>query len=117
MPLSQSDGRGLGVMANARFFRELTASSDPFPFLPKDEVRRLQRPALIVRGANTDELHKLVTEELGRLLPNARRVTLPNAQSRALLDCGGHRRRDTQSGALRRSPRAFGKTYKCFTLV
>jgi pimeloyl-ACP methyl ester carboxylesterase len=79
------------VMENARFFKALTASSDPFPFLPKDEVRRLQKLVLIIRGADTDELHKLVTEELGRLLSNARRVTIPNA---------GH-------GSPRQNPTAF----------
>ena len=67
------------VMENARFFKALTASSNPFPSLPKDEVRRLRMPLLIVRGAATDELHTLVTEELGRLRPEARLVIIPEA--------------------------------------
>jgi hypothetical protein len=54
-------------MANARFFKAITSSSDPFPNLSKDAVRRLQMPVLIVRGAATDELHRMVTEELARL--------------------------------------------------
>jgi pimeloyl-ACP methyl ester carboxylesterase len=67
------------VMENARFFKALTLSSDPFPNLPKDAVRRLPLPVLIVRGADTDELHRLVTEELGRVLPDARRAIIPHA--------------------------------------
>lgn len=57
----------------------MTSSSDPFPNLPKDQVRRLRMPILIVRGADTDELHLLVTEELGRVVPNAEGVTIPQA--------------------------------------
>lgn len=67
------------VMDNAPFFKALTASSDPFPNLSKDQVRRLRMPVLIVNGADTDELHTLVTEELGRLLPHARRAIIPQA--------------------------------------
>jgi pimeloyl-ACP methyl ester carboxylesterase len=36
-------------------------------------------PVLIVMGAETDELHKMVTEEVGRVLPQAQRVTIPSA--------------------------------------
>jgi len=86
-----SPERRAAVMHNARFFKALTSSSDPFPNLPKAAVRRLHMPILIVRGENTDELHKLDTEELGRLLPNARRVTIPHA---------GH-------GSPRQNPDAF----------
>lgn len=79
------------VMENARFFKMLTASSDPFPDLPKERVRALRMPVLIVRGADTDELHRLDTEELARLLPRAARVTIPQA---------GH-------GSPRQNPPAF----------
>jgi pimeloyl-ACP methyl ester carboxylesterase len=65
------------IVSNARFFQALTASSDPFPNLSRDEVSRLGMPVLIVKGAETDELHRMVTEEVGRVLPNAQRVTIP----------------------------------------
>ncbi len=71
--------RRVAVLQNARFFKAVTSSSDPFPNLPKDQVRRLRMPILIVRGADTDELHRLVTEEVGRVVPNAERVTIPQA--------------------------------------
>jgi pimeloyl-ACP methyl ester carboxylesterase len=83
--------RRAAVLQNARFFKALTSSSDPFPNLPKDAVRRLKMPVLIVRGADTDELHRRDTEELGRLLPDADRVTIPQA---------GH-------GSPRQNPRVF----------
>jgi pimeloyl-ACP methyl ester carboxylesterase len=71
--------RRAAVLQNAGFFKAVTSSSDPFPNLPKDRVRLLRMPILIVRGADTDELHRLVTEELGRVVPNAIRVTIPQA--------------------------------------
>ncbi len=81
------------VMQNSRFFKALTLSADPFPDLPKEKVRRLRVPALIVAGENTIERHTLVNEELARLLPDAERVVIPRA---------GH-------GAARENPQAFNE--------
>ncbi|HEX7180193.1 MAG TPA: alpha/beta hydrolase [Thermoanaerobaculia bacterium] len=83
--------RRTSILQNARFFKAITSSSDPFPNLPKDAIRGLRMPVLIVRGADTDELHRMVTEELGRLLPKADRLTVPRA---------GH-------GSPRQNPRVF----------
>lgn len=71
--------RRASILQNARFFKAITSSSDPFPNLSKDAVRGLRMPVLIVRGADTDELHRMVVEELGRLLPKADRLTVPRA--------------------------------------
>jgi pimeloyl-ACP methyl ester carboxylesterase len=90
--------RRAAVLQNAGFFRALTASSDPFPNLSKDVVRLLRVPVLIVRGAETDELHRLVTEELGRVLPRAERTIIPNA---------GH-------GSQRQNPEAFNRAVSAF---
>ena len=79
------------VMANARFFQAVTASADAYPNLPKDQVRRLQMPVLVIQGANTDALHAMVAEEVARVFPNAGRATIPNA---------GH-------GSPRQNPDAF----------
>ena len=81
------------AMQNARFFKAATASSDPFPDLPKEKVRRLRVPVLIVTGEHTISLHKFVNDELARLLPGAGRVTIPGA---------GH-------GSARENPRAFNE--------
>ncbi len=83
--------RRASIMQNARFFKVLTLSSDPFPNLSKNAVRRLTMPILIVRGEHTDELHWIIVQELGRLVPRAHRLTIPQA---------GH-------GSPRQNPKAF----------
>lgn len=83
--------RRLSVMQNARFFKATVASSDPFPNLPKEKARRLNIPTLVIRGANTDELHRLVSEEVSRVVPHAALVVIPEA---------GH-------GSPRQNPAAF----------
>lgn len=64
------------VLADARFYQALTASSDPYPDLSRSQAGALTMPILLVRGEDTDPLHKLVTEEVGRVLADARRVTV-----------------------------------------
>ena len=86
------------IMRNSRFFKAVTLSSNPFPNLPKNRVKRLQFPTLIVTGENTTTIHKLVNEELGRLLPHAERATIPNA---------GH-------GSPRENPAAFTEVTLAF---
>jgi pimeloyl-ACP methyl ester carboxylesterase len=86
MLIDSSDGPGAfnklppenrtAILANARFLQALTSSSDPYPNLSRSDVSRLAMPILIVKGAETDELHKVVTEEVGRVLPQAQRVTI-----------------------------------------
>ena len=71
--------RRIAVLQNALFFKATAASSDSFPYLSKERVRRLRMPILIVRGDSTDELHRLVTEELGRVAPDAERAIVPEA--------------------------------------
>ena len=67
------------AMQSAQFFRNSTFSTDPFPNLSKKKVSRLKMPILIITGANTLDLHKFVNDELARLLPHAKRVTIANA--------------------------------------
>lgn len=67
------------VMQNARFFKAVTASSDPFPNLSKEKAGRLSMPVLIIRGANTKELDILVSEEVTRIIPNAEKAIIPQA--------------------------------------
>jgi pimeloyl-ACP methyl ester carboxylesterase len=71
--------RRAAIMRNSRFFEAITASSEPYPSLPKDAIARLAMPVLIIHGAETDELHKFVTDELARVLPKAQRVVIPEA--------------------------------------
>src|SRR5207237_6340240 len=71
--------RVAAVMQNSRFFKANTLSSDRFKNLSKDKVKRLRIPILIVTGENTIRIHKLVNEELARLLPNPERPIIPPA--------------------------------------
>ena len=66
-------------MRNAPAMAALTGSSDPFDMLPRAQLKGLRVPALIITGENTLKLHRLVNEELIRLLPEAQHVTIPNA--------------------------------------
>jgi non-heme chloroperoxidase len=81
------------VMQNSRFFRAITLSSDPYPNLPKDKVAQLSIPILIVTGENTIRIHKLVNEEIARLLPKSEKAIIPKA---------GH-------GSARENPQAFNE--------
>jgi pimeloyl-ACP methyl ester carboxylesterase len=81
------------AMQNSRFFKANTLSSDPFPNLSKDKVKRLRIPTLIITGENTIKIHKLVNEELARLLPKAEQAVIPKA---------GH-------GSPRENPQAFNE--------
>jgi len=67
------------IKENARAMEALALSSNPFPYLPKNKVKMLRTPTIIMTGANTVALHKAVDEELGRLLPNTKAITVPNA--------------------------------------
>lgn len=79
------------VMQNAGFFKAITASSDPFPNLSREKVKKLYMPVLLIRGEHTKELDKLVYEELAGTIPNVQRKIIPNA---------GH-------GSPRQNPAAF----------
>ncbi len=79
------------AIQNARFFKMATAAADPFPALSKKKVANIKMPILIIEGAHTIELHQFDNNELARLLPKARRVTIPDA---------GH-------GSARENPAAF----------
>jgi non-heme chloroperoxidase len=85
-------------MGNSRFFKAATASADPFPALPREKVRRLKMPILIVRGEDTIEIHKLVNAELEKVLPAAVRAIIPKA---------GH-------GSPRENPAAFNEAIRRF---
>jgi pimeloyl-ACP methyl ester carboxylesterase len=81
------------ILQNARAMKALAVSSNPYPNLSKDEVSKLHIPVLIVTGENTIEIHKLVNEELARVLPKAERALIPKA---------GH-------GSARENPDAFNE--------
>jgi pimeloyl-ACP methyl ester carboxylesterase len=67
------------IMQNSLAIKALVLSDEPFPNISKEKIRRLKIPVLIVTGENTVKIHKLVNQELSRLLPNAEKVEIPNA--------------------------------------
>jgi len=67
------------IMTNARFFKVLTASSDPFPDVPQSKLKQLRVPTLIITGETTTTIHRLVTAKLAQLIPNAKSITIPHA--------------------------------------
>jgi pimeloyl-ACP methyl ester carboxylesterase len=71
--------RAAVVMRNAPAMKALLLSSDPFPNLSKDRARRLKIPTLVVTSEHAIKIHRLVDEEIVRVLPLAEAVTIPNA--------------------------------------
>lgn len=67
------------LMQNAPAMEALALSSDPFPNLPKEQAKKLKMPVLIITGEKTIKIHKMVNEEIARLIPGAEKVTIPNA--------------------------------------
>jgi pimeloyl-ACP methyl ester carboxylesterase len=67
------------MMDNARAMEALALSMNPFPYLPKNKVKKIRIPTLIMTGANTIAVHAAVDAELARLMPNATAITVPNS--------------------------------------
>lgn len=88
----------LGVMQNAGFFKAITASNDPYPEVSAKTLAQLRIPTLIITGERTIELHRLVDQELARLMPNVQEATIPGA---------GH-------GSPRENPQAFNEALLAF---
>ena len=82
------------IMQNALAIKAINASSDPFPKISKKKLRRLQIPALIISTENPIKIHKLVNQELVRLIPNAKEQIIPNS---------GH-------AVARENPRVYNET-------
>ena len=65
---------------NPLSMKSLALSSDPFPNISGEELKRLKMPVLILTGENTVRIHELVNRELARLLPNAKEVMVPKSR-------------------------------------
>jgi non-heme chloroperoxidase len=89
------------MMQNALAIKALNLSSDPFPEISKSKLRGLKIPTLIITGENTVSIHKLVNQELSRLLPSAKEVVISKA---------GH-------GTPRENPQAFNEAVLKFLMV
>jgi pimeloyl-ACP methyl ester carboxylesterase len=66
-------------LQNALSMKSLTLSANPFPNVTSEELKRLKMPVLILTGENTARIYKLVNQELARVLPDAKVVTIPKS--------------------------------------
>jgi pimeloyl-ACP methyl ester carboxylesterase len=64
------------VMRNAAAMHALTRSHDPFPEFDRSAVAGLRMPTLLLQGECTSALHRQVMNELGSVMPDARRVEI-----------------------------------------
>jgi pimeloyl-ACP methyl ester carboxylesterase len=67
------------LMSDIREWKALTTSRDPFPALDRNTVRSLTIPTLLIMGEKTLTPLRMITEELGRVMPGAERITIPGA--------------------------------------
>jgi pimeloyl-ACP methyl ester carboxylesterase len=72
---------------NLREWRALALSPDPFPEIDRDRVRALDVPTLLISASkNAEGFNGFVDGELERLLPDVRRVIVPDASHEMFLD-------------------------------
>jgi non-heme chloroperoxidase len=64
---------------NLREWEALTTSRDAFPMLAKRRVAQLLMPTLLLTGDQTLPIHRLLNDEIARVLPQAQRIRLPEA--------------------------------------
>ena len=81
-----TESRRRRVLEGARDWEAQTTSSDSFTELPREAVRALRVPSLLLSGSATTPGHRIVDEELARLLPEARRVVMEGATHDVWLD-------------------------------
>lgn len=67
------------VEANLREWQALSTSTDAFPNLRREEMAGIRAPTLLLGGAQTLTLHKLLDAQYAVLLPHCTRVIIPNA--------------------------------------
>lgn len=70
------------TLKNAHEWDVMVAKGELFPDINPDEVKRIKAPTLLLSGSRTFEFLRLIDEELGRLIPNSRRVVLEGATHR-----------------------------------
>lgn len=67
------------TLKNAHEWDVMLTEGELFPDLKPEQVKRIKAPALLLSGDKTFEFLKLIDEELGRLLPDNRRIVLAGA--------------------------------------
>jgi pimeloyl-ACP methyl ester carboxylesterase len=98
-PGSANTAAGLAArLENARAMQLLLNCSDPFPQIDEGQVRRFDRPTLLLAGATTQAIHDTIFRALCDVMTQAEQVRIPAC---------GH-------GAHRDNPQAFNGTALAF---
>ena len=74
------------ILQGARDWEAQATSSDSFSTLTRESVAALRMPVLLLSGGRTTVPHRIVDDELARILPGARRVIAPEASHDVWLD-------------------------------
>jgi non-heme chloroperoxidase len=75
------------MLQNTREWRALATSSDAFPTIDFPEIQNLKIPTLLLSGAlNAGNFHDIIDIQLAKLLPNCKRVIIPNATHEMFVD-------------------------------
>ena len=77
------------MLQNAPALKAINLSSEPFPAISKESLRKLKIPTLMIKSERADRLHSAVTDELARLIPMAKSVVVPNSGHNAPRDNPG----------------------------
>lgn len=75
---------------NAQEWQALAVSDDAFPMIDYQKVRNLNLPVLLISGSKSKgNMNDLIDGHLSQLLPNSRRITVPNAGHEMFMDNPG----------------------------
>jgi non-heme chloroperoxidase len=65
------------IRANLKEWKVLLRSTNTFPPVTREEVRKIEEPVLMLSGGNSYAIGKLLDPEIEKQLPNVRRVVIP----------------------------------------
>lgn len=77
-PLNQGEAMRRRLQ-NLRAMKMLALSSDEFPLLPAEQLAALPMPVLLVSGAQTPPVHRVIFDNLSAALPQVRSVRIAGA--------------------------------------
>jgi non-heme chloroperoxidase len=66
------------IRVNLLEWKVLTASTDVFPRISRDEVRGIRKPVLMLSGGNSYDIGKLLDPEIEKQLQNVKRIIIPD---------------------------------------
>jgi pimeloyl-ACP methyl ester carboxylesterase len=67
------------LLQNSREWKALTLSTDAFPKISYESIRKMSIPTLMLSGEKSMQINRIMDAELERLLPKNTRVMIPNA--------------------------------------